>query len=213
MTEDNLILNGNDTNPVVAEIISSKLSVDFTNQFNQAKLLENGNETIFSTMKSISDQGHSASKRAGLLLVFGIFDIEDGIVSGVAQMGSNPIVNYTSIFDDDFESFLIDKMSKEDGAILINRTGQIIGGRVYLEVMHPDIAQEDEHGTRHRAAASFSMRKDVISIFTLSEQTLKLRRWAGGKVVETYDPTQIEPKPKRRPGKSKATTQNLIASE
>jgi DNA integrity scanning protein DisA with diadenylate cyclase activity len=164
-----------------------KLFIDYNNQFKLAKSIENGREAIFNGLKDIAKECLSNDGRLGLIIVFGAFDNHRGKVFNVAQMGANPVTSYKTIYDDDFKSYLYE-LSKFDGALIINRTGQILGARTYLVIDNPDSIQDEDCGTRHRAAASFSRRDDVSYVFTLSEETLKVRQWSKGEVEEIFEP-------------------------
>ena len=73
--------------------------------------------------------------------------------------------------------------SPYDGAIVINKDGQILGAGMYLMVEDPSIEIPDGCGTRHMAAADFSLQSNVISVLTLSEETNTVRIWKNGKIV------------------------------
>ena len=79
-----------------------------------------------------------------------------------------------------------------DGAIVVNRNGQIIGGKIYLTVDSPSSEVPEGCGTRHISAASFSQREDVISVFTLSEETYVVRSWKDGEYVEQFSPEELD---------------------
>jgi DNA integrity scanning protein DisA with diadenylate cyclase activity len=122
--------------------------------------------------------------------VFGVFDTaKDYIVSGMRQIGINPIQKYINISSTSFKEDIAGLFRDEaDGAIIINRNGQIIGSKVYLIVDNPALEVPDGCGTRHISAASFSTRDDVIAVVTLSEETSIVRTWKNGEFVDQYNP-------------------------
>ena len=101
----------------------------------------------------------------------------------------NPIQKYIniaeSIFEKDTSSLL---REGSDGAIIVNRNGQIIGSRIYLVVDDSSLDVPDGCGTRHISAASFSTREDITAVFTLSEETSVVRTWKKGAFVEQFNP-------------------------
>jgi DNA integrity scanning protein DisA with diadenylate cyclase activity len=74
-----------------------------------------------------------------------------------------------------------------DGAVLIDRTGQLLGARVYVEVTKPNIDHEVQ-GTRHLAAVSGSTLEEVISTIALSQTTNKVTMYKKGKQEDIYEP-------------------------
>jgi DNA integrity scanning protein DisA with diadenylate cyclase activity len=165
-------------------------SADFSFQFSAAREHQKVEKKIFSILCEISKENKDKEKRLGILVVLGIFDTAKGyIVSGMRQIGINPIQKYIDISSTSFKKD-ISKLfrEEEDGAIVVNRNGQIIGGRVYLIVDNPALEVPDGCGTRHISAASFSTRDDVIAVFTLSEETSIVRSWKGGSFVDQFNP-------------------------
>ena len=80
--------------------------------------------------------------------------------------------------------------------------------------LYPDVAVPEGCATRHVAAASTSLRKDVEAVITLSEEKNVARVFRNGKVVESYDPAAPKEKPtrkKRTTGKKKAVTKRTTA--
>lgn len=188
-----------------------RLQEDYSTQFKFARVWNKGRSQILDILEEIADDFYKDNIKRGIIIVFGMFDNHDGIVDGVVQMGTNPITTYKSIYDDDFKDFLL-LMSESDGALLVNRTGQIIAARTYLVVDHPDLVKDEECGTKHRAAASFSKRPEIQHVFTLSEETLKVRQWYRGEVEHTHDPHEIEEAATQKKTKSRSNT-NKAASK
>jgi len=165
-------------------------SADFSFQFSAAREHQKVEKKIFSILCEISKENKEKPKKLGILVVFGVFDTaKDYIVSGMRQIGINPIQKYIDISSTSFKKDASALFREEaDGAIVINRNGQIIGSKVYLIVDNPALEVPDGCGTRHISAASFSTRDDVIAVFTLSEETSIVRTWKNGEFVDQYNP-------------------------
>ena len=165
-------------------------SADFSFQFSAAREHQKVEKKVFNILCEISKENKKSKSKLGILVVFGVFDIaKDCVVSGMRQIGINPIQKYIDIsnssFKDDISELFRDG---SDGAIVINRNGQIIGSKVYLIVDNPSLEVPDGCGTRHISAASFSERDDVIAVFTLSEETSVVRTWKDGSFTDQFDP-------------------------
>jgi len=178
--------------PSNADTVRKTTSADFSFQFSAAREHQKVEKKIFSILCEISKENKERQKKLGILVVLGVFDTaKDYIISGLRQIGINPIQKYIDISSisasskKDISTLFRDEA---DGAIIINRNGQIIGGRVYLIVDNPGLEVPDGCGTRHISAASFSIRDDVIAVFTLSEETSVVRSWKNGAFVEQYNP-------------------------
>lgn len=147
-------------------------------------------QQIIDVLKSIVKPA-SSEIRVGAIVVLGAFSKNDGVVSGMVQMKpkTNPVENYLNINEhkEQAADFIITYSSPpHDGAIIVERSGQILGAGVYLDIEHPALELPDGCGTRHKAAASFSLRKDVHAVITLSEETGIVRVWKEGRpVIET----------------------------
>jgi DNA integrity scanning protein DisA with diadenylate cyclase activity len=164
-------------------------SADFSFQFNAAREYLKVEKKIFGVLCTISKENRKQSK-LGILVVLGVFDsVNDHVISGMRQIGINPIQKYINICDESFKKDIATIFREgADGAIIINRNGQIIGTRVYLVVDDSSLDVPDGCGTRHISAASFSTRDDVIAAFTLSEESSIVRNWKNGAFVEQYNP-------------------------
>ena len=165
-------------------------SADFSFQFSAAREHQKVEKKVFSLLCEVSKENKDRQKKLGILVVFGVFDTaKDYIVSGMRQIGINPIQKYINISSTSFQKEIASLFREEaDGAIVINRNGQIIGSKVYLIVDNPALEVPDGCGTRHISAASFSTRDDVIAVFTLSEETSIVRTWKNGEFVDQYNP-------------------------
>ena len=173
-----------------AETGRKTTSADFSFQFSAAREYQKVEKKIFHILCEISKENKKRDTKLGILVVFGVFDTsKEYVVSGMRQIGINPIQKYIDIssssFKDDISNLFRDG---SDGAIVINRNGQIIGSKVYLIVDNPSLEVPDGCGTRHISAASFSERDDVIAVFTLSEETSVVRTWKGGSFTDQFDP-------------------------
>jgi DNA integrity scanning protein DisA with diadenylate cyclase activity len=167
-------------------------SVDFSFQFSAAREYQKVEKRIFNFLCEISKDFYSKEKSIGILVVLGVFDTASGyVVSGMRQIGINPVQKYINI-----SSSTLSKDARKifeegaDGAIVVNRNGQIIGNRVYLIVDNPALEVPEGCGTRHISAASFSSREDVLAVFTLSEETHVVRTWKDSVFVEQFSPEE-----------------------
>ncbi len=165
-------------------------SADFSFQFSAAREHQKVEKKIFSLLCEISKENKDRKKKLGILVVLGVFDTaKDYIIKGMRQIGINPIQKYINISNTSFNKEVSALLRDEaDGAIVVNRNGQIIGSKVYLIVDNPALEVPDGCGTRHISAASFSTREDVIAVFTLSEETSVVRTWKNGEFVDQYNP-------------------------
>lgn len=155
-------------------------SVDFSLQFCLATDNKKVEERILNILKSMASDAESV----GAIVVFGDFSQSRQCVRGLVQMKpkQNPITSLIMVDTDEGERTIRTfSQYPYDGAIIVDKTGQIIGAGIYLTVDHPTLDIPDECGTRHKAAASFSLHNDVISVLTLSEETNTVRLWRDGK--------------------------------
>jgi DNA integrity scanning protein DisA with diadenylate cyclase activity len=151
-------------------------SVDFGLQFRLATDNEKVEELIFNILKNIASKAKDRS--LGAIVVFGDFSQSRQCVEGLVQMKpkTNPITSLIMI-DTEEGAEVIETFSRYpyDGAI------------IDLMVDHPTLDIPDGCGTRHKAAASFSLHNDVISVLTLSEETNTIRLWRDGKEEEVIE--------------------------
>jgi len=167
--------------------------IDFSPKFSLVKANETRCKRIFELLCDISketvkNKSKGLGKR-GLLLSYGKFDKNNNIVYGMVQLNKKQTNdNVMWIQDKKFKDFLIEKSETSDGAIIINHDGLVLGTDINLTVDNPIASIEDECATRHLTAMSFSEREDVISTFTLSEETSKVRVYIHGKREELFDP-------------------------
>jgi DNA integrity scanning protein DisA with diadenylate cyclase activity len=164
--------------------------VDFSFQFSAAREFQKVEKKIYNNLIEVSKNCYKTGLKIGCLIVYGYFDLyRDHNVPGMRQIGLNPVQKYLNIaissFEKDFVSMIKDN---QDGSIIVNRDGQILGSKIYLTVDNPVLDVPEGCGTRHITAASFSMRKDVMSVFTLSEETFLVRTWKDGQISEQYNP-------------------------
>lgn len=164
--------------------------VDFSFQFSSAREFQKVEKKIYNNLIEISKNSYKTGLKIGCLIVCGYFDLyRDHSVPGMRQIGLNPVQKYLNItlplFEKDFVSMIKDN---QDGSIVINRDGQILGSKIYLTVDNPVLDVPEGCGTRHITAASFSIRKDVMAVFTLSEETFLVRTWKNGQISDQYNP-------------------------
>lgn len=169
---------------------------DFSFQFTSSKEFLGIESKIFGILKKIATKIFLERKNLGCLIVLGNFDNNDNhIVSGMRQIGINPIQKFISFSYSNFETEIVKLIEENnDGAIVVNRSGQILGAKIYLTVENPSLDVPDGCGTRHITAASFSKRQDVLSVFTLSEETLVVRKWRNGVFIDQFFPNDINQK-------------------
>tara|TARA_A100001011_G_scaffold400058_1_gene512027 strand:+ start:2435 stop:3019 length:585 start_codon:yes stop_codon:yes gene_type:complete len=174
-------------------IVEVRPSVDFSFQFNAAKEHDKIEKRIFSLLKNISKQTSKLkTKKVGCLIVFGNFEAaENHVVFGMRTISKNPIQKYMNISASSNEKEIISLFKENlDGAIIINKNGQILGANIYLIVDNPSLDIPDGSGTRHISAASFSTKEDIRAVFTLSEETSVVRVWKNGVFVEQFSPNE-----------------------
>jgi DNA integrity scanning protein DisA with diadenylate cyclase activity len=177
--------------PGKVEFIRKVSSVDFSYQFNAARDFQKVEKSIFTLLSEISRKNFKEKRSIGLIIVLGVFDkSDDHLVPGMRQIGVNPIQKYINICEDVFTKDIFTMLNEgADGAIIVNRNGQVIGSKIYLVVDDSSLDVPDGCGTRHISAASFSTRDDIIAVFTLSEETSVVRTWKNGTFVEQFDPS------------------------
>jgi len=169
--------------------------VDFSFQFSAEREFNKVEKKIFTQMCKISQESFLKKNRLGLIIVLGCFDNnENHMVKGMRQIGVNPIQKYLNIsnanFDDDITNLFL---QNHDGAYIVNRTGQLLGAKIYLTV-EKHLEVPDGCGTRHITAASFSTKKNVLAVFTLSEETCIVRTWKDGNFVDQFLPEETHDK-------------------
>lgn len=151
---------------------------------------EHVEQGIFDCLTGIATNVETGEcKPLGALIVLGDFEKFGPQVSGMVQMKpkQNPVESLIMINSEDSVHYIMEySVSPYDGAIVINSSGQILGAGVYLVVDNPLLETPDDCGTRHKAAASFSERNDVISVLTLSEETNTVRLWKQGKTKSVF---------------------------
>jgi len=173
-----------------ADLVRRVSFTDFSYQFNAARDYQKVEKKIFGFLCDISKENVKTNKSLGILVVLGVFDnAEHYIVNGMRQIGVNPIQKYMNVCEEIFVKD-VSSLIREgaDGAIIVNRNGQIIGSRIYLVVDDSSLDVPDGCGTRHISAASFSTRADISAVFTLSEETSVVRTWKNGAFVEQFNP-------------------------
>lgn len=175
---------------ILEEKKSTPTNVDFSYQLNIGR--EKVEKKIFQTLIDISKKLCSEEKKVGALIVLGCFDSKQ-IIDGMRQLGNKKIEKYLNVAFGQFEADIIKLFETgEDGAIIINQNGQILGTGIYLTVHNPALDIPEGTGTRHISAASFSTRDDVIATFTLSEETQVVRMWKDGYFTEQFNPKDEE---------------------
>lgn len=164
--------------------------VDFSLQLSLDNNSERIESSILEWLKLIAkDVVDEKVDPIGAIVVLGDFEGHGSRVDGMVQMKpkQNPVESLVMI-DTDIGDEVIKRYSCSpyDGAIVVHRSGQVLGAGIYLVIDNPMLETPDDCGTRHKAAASFSERNDVISVLTLSEETNAVRLWKDGKTKSVY---------------------------
>lgn len=184
-------------------------NVDFGLQFGLAKNNEKIERCILESLqeiaKSVSD---GKASRIGALVVLGDFEKFGPKVKGMVQMKpkQNPVESLVMIENDNGPSIIRELSGAGfDGAMIVDKTGQVIGAGIYLVIDQPMLDTPEDCGTRHKAAASFSNRPDVISVLTLSEETNTIRIWQDGKIKEVFRISEMDDEDKKQKRKNSKT--------
>ena len=167
---------------------------DFSFQFSAQREYLKIEKKIFNILMQLSRKKFSTKKNSGALIVYGNFYLnENHIVEGMRQIGINPIQKYMNFGYGNFESEIARLLEENyDGAFIVNLNGQILGSKIYLSVDHPSLEVPEGCGTRHITAASFSKRKNILAVFTLSEENYAVRKWKDGVFVDQFFPNEKE---------------------
>lgn len=172
---------------------SSKIpSIDFAYQLNLTK--DKVEKKVFSHLCEIAEKLHREDKRLGILIVCGHFGT--GIVEGMRKLGQDRVEKYINVIFPQFKEDVMKILEEgNDGAIILNQDGQVLGNKIYLTVEDPSVEIPEGTGTRHLTAASFSTRSDVLFCATLSEENRIARIWHQGTYTEQYDPSEVDSEP------------------
>ncbi len=147
---------------------------------------------VFGMLSETANVLRDRGQKRGALIVIGDF-ASMGSVKGAIPPKGNPFEGlFLSAGDKAFQRMLLQDPALEDGAVVVDKSGQVLGGRIYLLVDNPLVVVPEGCFARHRAAASASLRKDVEAVITLSEEQNIARVFRDGKVVEEYDPAVAE---------------------
>lgn len=154
---------------------------------------------IFALASEVSRRWSREGKREGMLFVIGTFKSEGKKrtrvrARGMRQLGRNPIDRQLLRADSPEFAEMLYRGEEVfgDGAIVIDVTGQVLGSGAYLVVDHPEAKIPEEGGSRHLAAASASMREDIVASVVISEETGRVRLFENGKVSAFFDPVKEE---------------------
>jgi hypothetical protein len=145
---------------------------------------------VFEMLSETADVLLAKDRKRGALIVIGNF-ASMGEVKGARARPPNPFEGlYLSARDKAFQRMLLQDPALEDGAVVVDTSGQVLGGRIYFFVENADNVEIPEGCfARHIAAAVTSLRDDVETVITLSEEQKIARVFRNGKVVEEYDPS------------------------
>lgn len=179
----------NDTEHQEHTLVSKGLELDLSDQARLAQINKKLERRIFNLLKEVSLEVIKKKKRhKGALIVLGEFVRCNYKIAGMRQFKSNPLEGTALFLGDKAAKEKLKELFNEDGAILIDSSGQVLAARVYLQVDHPAVTVDEECSTRHLSAASCSQEPYVIACFTLSEETGKVRHYIGGVQEEVFDP-------------------------
>ena len=154
---------------------------------------------VFRLISQSADALHEKGEKRGALILIGRF-ASIGEVKGARQLPlpggtPNPFEGqYLSASDKVFQRMLLQDEILGDGAVVVDASGQVLGGRLYLLIDHPELEIPEGCATRHLAAASTSLRRDVESVITLSEETNVAGVFRGGRATQTHDPAAAKQK-------------------
>jgi DNA integrity scanning protein DisA with diadenylate cyclase activity len=166
--------------------------MDFSFPLNLAK--DKTEKKIYSFLCELSQKFYKNNERKGLLIVLGVFGYgNNSAADGMRELSTkDKIDKYINV---NFAQFKEDVLkifeAGNDGAIVINRDGQVLAQKVYLVIDNAyDATILEGCGTRHISASAFSKNKNIISVFTLSEETHFVRLWRDGNYTEQYCPAE-----------------------
>jgi len=167
-------------------------AADFSFQFSAQREYLKVEKKIFDTLTGISKKSFFEKKGLGCIIVLGNFYSNDNhVIKGMRQIGVNPIQKFMSFGYSNFDDEVVKLLSQNyDGAFVVNINGQILGARIYLSVEHPSLEVPEGSGTRHITAASFSKTKDILCVFTLSEESFIVRKWKDGVFTDQFFPDE-----------------------
>jgi len=148
-------------------------------------------DRIFEILKEISE----SKNHNGLLVVFS--DINQVLARGAHPIGINPknskdFEEAVHISDENITSII--KKIGDDGAILINKKGFIYSPSAYLNVNLFSVDKQEidpEFCARHIAALATSA-STKATVYTLSEETGKVREFIKGKIKRRYPEKEQE---------------------
>ena len=147
---------------------------------------------LFALASEVAKRWLKEGRKIGVLVVIGSFcKGKHCRVAGLRQLGGSNPLNGRFIAADspEFAELLHhDDVLTGDGAIVVNSTGQVLGASAYVVVDHPKAVIPEESGSRHLAAASASLRPDVVGTVTISEETRRVRLFLKGRVAAMFDP-------------------------
>ncbi len=165
-------------------------SVDFSEQISLDKNIVQVESDIYQSLKVIAQEvDDNEHYPIGSIIVLARFESFGPRVDGMVQMKpkQSPIESHITISSRYIKQF---SSTPYDGAIIVDKFGQIIGAGIYLIIDKPTLEIPDGCGTRHKAAASFSLRNDVNSVLTISEETNIVRIWKDGQILSAFRGTK-----------------------
>jgi hypothetical protein len=173
-------------------MVSKRLTVDVAEQAALGREVppeRNTTETVFRLVCEAADFLKLKGERRGAIIVIGRYASLGEVPGARDDLRSNPFKGqYVSAGDKFFQRMLLQGEGVSEGAVVADESGQILGGGIMLVIDHPEIKVPAGGFMRHLAAASTSMRREVISVITLSEENNVVRVFIEGKVAAEYNP-------------------------
>lgn len=166
------------------EDTKQEISLNLTQQLKLAKRETALQWKIYNLLCDIALE----QRKLGALIVLGQYTKTDYLIPGMRQIQQNPVEGQLIKMADKTIREKLLELFQNDGALIIDQFGQVLAGKVYIQVDHGEIAVDEECSTRHITAASVSLRSDIIAAFTISEETGKVRWYVDGKQEEHFDP-------------------------
>jgi hypothetical protein len=172
-----------------------KLSVDIAAQAalgTEVPPEEDLTQAVYRMICQAADFLHSRGERRGALIVIGHYASLGEVPQARGDLRPDPFQGlYVSAADKAFQRLVIQGTVAE-GAVIAEESGQILGGGIMLAIDNYKVAVPAGGFMRHVAAASTSLRTEVESVITLSEEANIARIFKNGKVAAEYDPAARE---------------------
>ncbi len=167
-----------------------KDKINYKEQYQLSPRLKKLEAIVIGAVKSIADKrkDNNMEPNDGILVVFGDFYPSCPIATEF-EGGNSLKGTYMTVENDDFPGTLEMCITDDiDGAVIVDRTGQVLGTGAYIKVEDSSFSSS-VNGTRHLAAISCTTYDEVMFTVALSKSTNKVSVYKDGERVELYDPT------------------------